>query len=77
MKALETMKQLLTVYYPQTNGQIKRINQEVGTFLKHYVNYQDSWTEWLAAAKFSYNDKKHVTTEQTPFKLNFGRHLWK
>jgi len=32
---------------------------------------------WLAAAEFQYNDKKHVATGKTPFKLNFGRHLWK
>ena len=28
-------------------------------------------------AEFQYNDKKHVATGQTPFKLNFGRHPWK
>jgi len=32
-KALETKKQLSTVYYPQTDSQIERINQEIGTFL--------------------------------------------
>jgi len=31
----------------------------------------------LAAAKFQYNDKQHVATGKTPFKLNFGRHPWK
>jgi len=42
------------------------------------VNYQqDDWTNWLAAAEFQYNNKKHVATGKTPFKLNFGRHLWK
>ena len=45
MKALGTMKQLSTVYHPQTDGQIKRINQETETFLQHYINYQDNWTE--------------------------------
>ena len=33
MKALGTIRQLLTAYYSQINGQIERINQEVGTFL--------------------------------------------
>ena len=33
--------------------------------------------EWLAAAEFSYNDKKHAATGWTLFKLNFGRHPWK
>jgi len=42
------------------------------------MNYQqDDWTDWLATAEFSYNDKKHVATRKTPFELNFGRHPWK
>jgi len=32
---------------------------------------------WLAATEFQYNDKQHAATGKTPFKLNFGRHLWK
>ena len=65
-------------YHSQTDGQIERMNQEIGTFLQHYMNYQqDDWTEWLAAAEFSYNDKKHAATNRTPFELNFGRHPWK
>ena len=77
-KALGTKRQLSTAYHPQTDGQTERINQEIGMFLRHYVNYQqDDWTEWLAVAEFQYNDKRHATTGRTPFKLNFGRHLWK
>jgi len=42
------------------------------------MNYQqDNWTDWLAAAEFQYNDKKHVVTGKTLFELNFGRHPWK
>ena len=33
--------------------------------------------EWLATAEFQYNNKRHIATEKTPFKLSFGRHLWK
>ena len=77
-KVLGMERQLSTVYHPQTNGQIERINEEIGTFLWHYVNYQqDNWTDWLAAAEFQYNNKKHVMTGRTLFKLNFGRHPWK
>jgi len=32
-KALETKRQLSMAYYPQIDGQIERINQEIGTFL--------------------------------------------
>jgi len=60
------------------DGQTERINQEIGTFLCHYVNYQqDNWTEWLVAAEFQYNDKWYAAIDKTPFELNFRRHLWK
>jgi len=77
-RVLGTKRQLSTAYHPQTDGQTERINQEIGTFLQHYVNYQqNNWTKWLAVVEFQYNDKKHVATEKTPFELNFGRHPWK
>ena len=77
-RALGTKRQLSTAYHPQTDGQMERINQEIGTFLRYYVNYQqDDWTNWLAAAEFQYNDKRHAATGKTPFELNFGRHHWK
>ena len=42
------------------------------------MNYQqNNWTEWLAAAEFQYNDKKHAATGKMPFELNFERHPWK
>jgi len=46
MKALGTTRQLSMAYHPQTDGQTERINQEVETFLQHYINYQqDDWTK--------------------------------
>ena len=45
-KALGTKKQLSTAYHPQIDGQTERMNQEIETFLRHYVNYQqDNWTD--------------------------------
>ena len=77
-KALGTKRQLSIAYHLQTDGQMERINQEIGMFLQHYTNYQqDDWTNWLAAAEFQYNNKKHTAIGKTPFELNFGRHPWK
>jgi len=77
-RVLGTKRKLSTVYHPQTDRQTERINQEIGMFLWHYINYQqDDWMEWLATAEFTYNDKKHATMGKTPFELNFGRHPWK
>ena len=39
MKALGTKQILSTAYYPQMDGQMEQINQEIGIFLRHYVNY--------------------------------------
>ena len=45
-KVLETKRKLSMAYHPQTDGQTKRMNQEIGTFLRHYVNYQqNNWME--------------------------------
>ena len=45
-KALGTKQMLLIAYHSQKNGQIEQINQEIGIFLRHYVNYQqDNWME--------------------------------
>ena len=77
-KALGTKWMLLTAYHSQTDRQIEWINQEIGIFLRYYVNYQqNNWTEWLVAAEFQYNNKRHIATGWTPFELNFGRHSWK
>ena len=74
-KALGMKRQLSTAYHSQTNGQMERINQKIGTFLWYYANYQqDNWMDWLAAAEFQYNDKKHAVIERLLFELNFGRH---
>ena len=74
-KVLGTKTKLSMAYHSQTDGQTERINQEIGTFLRHYMNYQqDDWTDWLATVEFSYNDKKYAATGKTPFELNFGRH---
>jgi len=76
--AIGTRRNLSTAYHPQTDGQTERINREVETFIRHYVNYaQDNWKELLATAEFQYNDKAHTATEQSPFFLNYGRHPWK
>ena len=33
----ETKYKLLTAYYPQTDGQIKQVNQELCRYLRNYI----------------------------------------
>jgi len=45
-KVLGIKRQLLMAYHSKTDGQMERMNQEIRTFLQHYVNYQqDNWMD--------------------------------
>jgi len=45
-KLLEIQTKLLVVYYPQTDGQMERINQELEQYLKIFIDYrQKQWLE--------------------------------
>ena len=49
---------LSTVFYPQTDGQTKQMNQELEQYLRFFVDYrQKDWLEWLASAEFAVNNK--------------------
>src|SRR3981189_2828411 len=64
-----------TAYHPQTDGQTKRVNQELEQFLRLFVNQrQDDWEELLALGEFQYNNHVHSSTQQTPFMVDSGRH---
>ena len=39
-----------------------------------YVNHrQNNWSEWLATAEFAFNNKVHISTKLSLFKINYGR----
>ncbi|KAF8644086.1 hypothetical protein AX16_008700 [Volvariella volvacea WC 439] len=67
-----------TAYHPQTNGQAERLHQHIEQYLRLYINYQqDDWSDWLAIAEFTYNDRESASTSQTPFFVNYGIHPYK
>ena len=39
IKVLGMKRTLSMAYHPQSDRQTERINHEIGTFLRHYVNY--------------------------------------
>ena len=74
MLRIET--KLLTVFYPQTNGQTERMNQELEQYLRFFVDHrQKNWPEWLVSVKFVINNKAYLTTKVSPFMANYGREL--
>ena len=65
---------LLMAYYPQTDGQTERINQELEQYLRVFINHrQEQWPDWLGTVEFVYNNKIHIATKISPFKANYGQ----
>ena len=63
-----------TAFYPQTNGQMERVNQELEQYLRMFIDYQqEQWPNWLGIAEFAYNNKAHSSTKTLLFKANYGR----
>jgi len=65
---------LSTAYYPQTDGQTERINQELEQYLRVFIDHrQEQWLDWLRTVEFAYNNKIHIATKILPFKVNYGQ----
>jgi len=67
---------LSMAFYPQTDGQTERMNQELEQYLCMFINHcQEQWPEWLGMAEFAYNNKAHSGTKVSLFKANNGQSL--
>ena len=70
---LEIQTKLSTVYHPQIDRQIERINQELEQYLRVFIDHrQEQQPDWLETAEFAYN-KIHSATKVFPFKINYGQ----
>jgi len=73
-KILEINTKSSTSFYLQTNGQMKRMNQELKQYLQFFINYRrKDWLEWLVTAKFTVNNKTYSAIKMSPFIANYGR----
>jgi len=78
MKELNGMlgikSKLSMAFHPQTDGQTKRVNQELEQYLRMFIDHrQEQWPEWLGTAEFAYNNKAYSSTKTSPFKANYGQ----
>ena len=65
---------LSMAFHLQTNGQTKRVNQELEQYLRMFIDHrQEQWPEWLGTAEFAYNNKALSSTKILPFKANYGQ----
>jgi len=71
---LDIQTKFSTAYHSQMDRQTERINQELEQYLRVFIDHrQEQWLDWLGTAEFAYNNKIHIATKNSPFKVNYGQ----
>ena len=65
---LDIKRKLSTAFHPQTDGQTERVNRNVETYIRTFINYdQDDSVQTLPLAEFAYNNSYTTAIKKTPF----------
>lgn len=72
-KLFDIDKTRTTPYRPQCNGATERIHRTLTTILKCFLSAQEQWDELLPACLMAYRCSINVSTQYSPFELQFGR----
>ena len=70
---LMVSRNMSTAYHPQSDGQTERLNSVLEQYLRSFINFdQDDWVKWVPLAEFAYNNSRHSSSHDTPFRLLYG-----
>jgi transposase InsO family protein len=70
---LKISRDLSTAHHPQSDGQTERLNSVLEQYLRSFINFdQNDWVKWLPLAEFAYNNSRHSSSQDTPFRLMYG-----
>lgn len=73
MEKLGITFSLTSSYYPQANGQVECINQEISRYLQMYCSTnQNYWVRFLTWVEYSRNSLRHSATNFMPFQCVLG-----
>ncbi|XDV20721.1 hypothetical protein PO909_025992 [Leuciscus waleckii] len=63
-----------SVYHPQTDGLVKRLNRTLKTMIRKFVHYDaKNWDKWLEPLLFAVREVLQASTGFSPFELLYGR----
>ena len=73
MQKLDIKLNMGTAYYPQSDGQTKKVNQCLEQYLRGMVfDKQTKWAQYLPLAEWWYNTSWHSAIKLTPFEALYG-----
>lgn len=73
MRSMGIKLNMSIAYHPQTDGQTKRVNQSLETYLRCIrILHPNQWRRWLALTQWWYNFTHHTTLKMSPFEANYG-----
>jgi hypothetical protein len=74
-KLLRLRHHVISPYSPHINGQVERIHQTMGDYLKTYCdNAPAEWTDFLPSRRFALNTRVHSSTKMSPYFMTYMEH---
>ena len=62
-------------YSPHINGQVERVHQTMGKYLKTYCeNAPAEWTDFIPSLRFALNTRVHSSTKMSPYFMTYMEH---